>query len=107
MISAAVHDERVEVTCDDAGPGLPPGESSRLFDKFQRGNDARAATLLRSETTNRPLYVVVQIIDIDRQKQAEAALAKSESLWNFALVSGSWYLVFVSCLEFAIWSFRL
>jgi diguanylate cyclase (GGDEF)-like protein/PAS domain S-box-containing protein len=45
------------------------------------------ATLLRSETTNRPLYVIVQIINIDRQKQAEAALAKSESLWNFALES--------------------
>jgi two-component system sensor histidine kinase KdpD len=30
------------VTCDDAGPGLPPGESSRLFDKFQRGNDEGA-----------------------------------------------------------------
>lgn len=45
------------------------------------------ATLLRSETTNRPLYVIVQIVNIDRQKQAEAALAKSESLWNFALES--------------------
>ncbi len=32
----------VAVTCDDAGPGLPPGESSRLFDKFQRGNDEGA-----------------------------------------------------------------
>src|SRR4051812_4092828 len=45
------------------------------------------ATLLRSETTNRPLYVIVQIVNIDRQKLAEAALAKSESLWNFALES--------------------
>ncbi len=42
VISAAVRDERVDVTCDDAGPGLPPGESSRLFDKFQRGNDEGA-----------------------------------------------------------------
>lgn len=45
------------------------------------------ATLLRSETTNHPLYVIVQIANIDRQKQAETALAKSESLWNFALES--------------------
>jgi diguanylate cyclase (GGDEF)-like protein/PAS domain S-box-containing protein len=45
------------------------------------------ATLLRSETTNRPLYIIVQIVNIDRQKLAEAALAKSESLWNFALES--------------------
>ena len=45
------------------------------------------ATLLRSETTTRPLYVIVQIVNIDRQKRAEAALAKSESLWNHALES--------------------
>ena len=33
------------------------------------------ATLLRSETTSRPLHVVVQIVNIDRQKRAEDALA--------------------------------
>ncbi len=38
IISAVVSDDGVRVTCDDAGPGLPPGESKRLFDKFQRGN---------------------------------------------------------------------
>jgi two-component system sensor histidine kinase KdpD len=41
-ISAMVRDELVAITCDDAGPGLPPGESSRLFDKFQRGHDEGA-----------------------------------------------------------------
>ena len=45
------------------------------------------ATLLRSETTDRPLYIIVQIVNIDRQKRAEAALARSESLWNHALES--------------------
>ena len=45
------------------------------------------ASLLRSDTTGKPLYVIVQIIDIDRQKRAEAALADSESRWNFALES--------------------
>jgi diguanylate cyclase (GGDEF)-like protein/PAS domain S-box-containing protein len=45
------------------------------------------ASLLRSDTTGMPLYVIVQIIDIDRQKRAEAALADSESRWNFALES--------------------
>lgn len=45
------------------------------------------ATLLRSETTNRPLHVIVQIVNIDRQRRAEAALAKSESLLNHALES--------------------
>jgi two-component system, OmpR family, sensor histidine kinase KdpD len=42
VISAAVRDDSVAVTCDDAGPGLPSGESSRLFEKFQRGNDEGA-----------------------------------------------------------------
>lgn len=45
------------------------------------------ATLLRSETTNRPLHGIVQIVNIDRQKRAEAALAKNESLWSYALES--------------------
>ena len=27
----------VRVTVDDNGPGLPPGDPARLFDKFQRG----------------------------------------------------------------------
>ena len=43
------------------------------------------ASLLRSDSTGRPLYVIVQIINIDRQKQAETALAASESRWSFAL----------------------
>ncbi|OJX18497.1 MAG: hypothetical protein BGO82_20340 [Devosia sp. 67-54] len=45
------------------------------------------ASLLRSDSTGRPLYVIVQIINIDRQKRAEAALAASESRWNHALES--------------------
>lgn len=31
--------ELVRVVLDDEGPGLPPGEPARLFDKFQRGTD--------------------------------------------------------------------
>jgi diguanylate cyclase (GGDEF)-like protein/PAS domain S-box-containing protein len=45
------------------------------------------ASLLRSDATGRPLYAIVQIINIDRQKRAEAALAESESRWNYALES--------------------
>lgn len=45
------------------------------------------ATLLRSENTGRPLYVIVQIVNIALQKRAETALARSESLWNHALES--------------------
>ena len=45
------------------------------------------ASLLRSDTTKNALYAIVQIINIDRQKRAEAALAESESRWNSALES--------------------
>jgi len=38
-ISAVVDGGFVRVTVDDAGPGLPLGDPSRLFEKFQRGND--------------------------------------------------------------------
>ena len=37
LISAIVDGQFVRVTVDDDGPGLPPGEPARLFDKFQRG----------------------------------------------------------------------
>jgi two-component system, OmpR family, sensor histidine kinase KdpD len=38
-IAAAADGQFVRVTLDDDGPGLPPGDPARLFDKFQRGND--------------------------------------------------------------------
>lgn len=44
-----------------------------------------SASLLRSEKTGRPLYVILQTTNIDRQKRAEAALLYSESRWNSAL----------------------
>ena len=37
LIAASVDGQFVRVTVDDDGPGLPPGEPARLFDKFQRG----------------------------------------------------------------------
>ena len=37
-VSAAVDGPFVRVIVEDNGPGLPPGEPARLFDKFQRGN---------------------------------------------------------------------
>jgi two-component system sensor histidine kinase KdpD len=39
FVSAAVDGRFVRVTVDDEGPGLPPGNPARLFDKFQRGED--------------------------------------------------------------------
>jgi PAS domain S-box-containing protein len=44
-----------------------------------------SAALLRHEVTDEPFSVVIQVTDIDRQKQAEAALADAEARWNFAL----------------------
>ena len=44
-----------------------------------------SGSFVRSETTGQPLYSIIQVINIDRQKRVEAALATSESRWNFAL----------------------
>jgi len=41
-ISANVRDGRVVIDVADHGPGLPPGEESRVFEKFYRGRDIRA-----------------------------------------------------------------
>lgn len=38
-VSAAADGPWVRVMVEDNGPGLPPGDPSRLFDKFQRGNN--------------------------------------------------------------------
>jgi two-component system sensor histidine kinase KdpD len=38
-ISAQADDERVLITVDDEGPGLPTSDRNQLFDKFQRGRD--------------------------------------------------------------------
>jgi len=46
-----------------------------------------SASVLRSDETGRPLYVILQVTNIDRQKRAEAALAYSESRWSFALAA--------------------
>ncbi len=42
-ISAVVDGQFVRVTVDDDGPGLPPGDPARLFDKFQRGSQEGTA----------------------------------------------------------------
>jgi diguanylate cyclase (GGDEF)-like protein/PAS domain S-box-containing protein len=44
-----------------------------------------SASALKDDRSGRPAQLIVQITDIDRQKRAEAALAESESRWNFAL----------------------
>lgn len=44
-----------------------------------------AISVLRSDQTGAPLYLVAQFSSIDGRKQAETALAESESRWHFAL----------------------
>ncbi len=46
-----------------------------------------SASALRDAATGDLHYTIIQAINIDRQKRAEAALAESESRWNFALES--------------------
>jgi len=41
-ISATLDSDTVRVVVEDEGPGLPPGEPSKLFEKFQRGNEEGA-----------------------------------------------------------------
>ena len=43
-ISAAVSDGAVRVDVADRGPGLPPGEEARIFDKFYRAPAVSAAS---------------------------------------------------------------
>jgi two-component system sensor histidine kinase KdpD len=42
-ISAVLEDAFLRVGIEDTGPGLPPGDVDRLFDKFQRGRDESSA----------------------------------------------------------------
>jgi diguanylate cyclase len=44
-----------------------------------------SASVLRSDRTGHPLYVILQAVNIERQKRAEAALVYAESRWSFAL----------------------
>jgi two-component system, OmpR family, sensor histidine kinase KdpD len=43
-ISATADDDRLRVSFDDEGPGLPPVDADRLFAKFQRGREESDAT---------------------------------------------------------------
>ncbi|RUV39482.1 PAS domain S-box protein [Mesorhizobium sp. M7A.F.Ca.MR.148.00.0.0] len=54
-----------------------------------------AGSVIRDETSGRPLYLVSQIENIDARKQAEARIAEAETRWNFALAGagqGVWDL---------------
>ncbi|RWO40008.1 MAG: PAS domain S-box protein [Mesorhizobium sp.] len=54
-----------------------------------------AGSVIRDETSGRPLYLVSQIENIDARKQAEARIAEAQTRWNFALAGagqGVWDL---------------
>jgi len=40
-IRAVLNDGRVKISVKDAGPGIPPGELSRIFERYYRGVDNR------------------------------------------------------------------
>jgi diguanylate cyclase (GGDEF)-like protein/PAS domain S-box-containing protein len=44
-----------------------------------------ALSVLESDVTGQPIYIIAQLSSIDRRKAAEAALTESESRWHFAL----------------------
>jgi diguanylate cyclase (GGDEF)-like protein/PAS domain S-box-containing protein len=44
-----------------------------------------ALSVLESDVTGQPVYIIAQLNSIDRRKAAEAALVESESRWHFAL----------------------
>jgi len=46
-----------------------------------------SASAIRGANPASAGYIIIQIVDIDRQKQAERALTDAESRWNFALES--------------------
>jgi signal transduction histidine kinase len=39
-VSVATDGGRIRLTVDDAGPGIPEEERSRIFDRFHRANDS-------------------------------------------------------------------
>jgi two-component system sensor histidine kinase KdpD len=43
-VSALADDRAITVVIEDDGPGLPPGDPARLFDKFQRGRSESSVT---------------------------------------------------------------
>jgi PAS domain-containing protein len=42
-------------------------------------------SVLESDITGQPVYIIAQLNSIDQRKTAEAALVESESRWHFAL----------------------
>jgi two-component system, OmpR family, sensor histidine kinase KdpD len=44
VVSARADERNLEVIVEDDGPGLPPGDTDRLFNKFQRGRSESEVT---------------------------------------------------------------
>ena len=74
--------------------GLATGEadSYRVERLYQRGDGSTfwglaSASAVRRDGAGAPLFIIIQVIDIDLQKRADATIAEAESRWNFALES--------------------
>src|SRR5664279_6145143 len=86
-----VHPDEARPAIDQLGR-LTRGEiGSYRAERHYRRKDSTgffgkvSVSMLRDERTGKPIYLILQIEDIDQQKRAEIALADSEKRWNFAL----------------------
>jgi signal transduction histidine kinase len=64
-VSTQAGADRVSVTVSDTGPGIPPSERARLFEKFHRPATANGA-----EGTGLGLFIVGRIVDAHGGKVA-------------------------------------
>jgi diguanylate cyclase (GGDEF)-like protein/PAS domain S-box-containing protein len=74
--------------------GLATGETdSYRVERLYLRNDGStfwglaSASAVRRDGAGAPIFIIIQVIDIDLQKRAAATIAEAESRWNFALES--------------------
>jgi diguanylate cyclase (GGDEF)-like protein/PAS domain S-box-containing protein len=74
--------------------GLATGETdSYHVERLYRRRDGStfwglaSASAVRRDGIGAPVFIIIQVIDIDLQKRAAAAIGEAESRWNFALES--------------------
>jgi diguanylate cyclase (GGDEF)-like protein/PAS domain S-box-containing protein len=74
--------------------GLSTGEtdSYRVERLYLRGDGSTfwglaSASAVRRDRAAAPLFIIIQVVDIDLQKLAGTAITEAESRWNFALES--------------------
>ena len=78
-VSASHDGAFVRVTVDDDGPGLPPGDPARLFDKFQRG-ERRARSWASGWASPSAARSCARTAARSRRERGRAAARASSSL---------------------------